>query len=154
MPWCRVPRISSRHVVKQTSVDGCGAACGEMLLHDRGQQVDQSVLAMALAEPTDGPRLAGCLSDVSTIRWMGGVLARTRPPNWDFVAAICADYSSWAALLEPGGPTEVGHWVVVDGVSADGLVLVRDPAVGPYGIPMEEFLDLWRYTVVVLPRST
>ena len=59
----------------------------------------------------------------------------------------------WAALLEPQGPRHVGHWVVVDGVDRELLILVRDPVGEAYGIPMLEFLGLWHFAVVVLEKE-
>ena len=63
--------------------------------------------------------------------------------TWHLLADVTAARGTWAALLEPLGPGRVGHWVVIDGVSHDGLVLVRDPAGDAYAIPLADFVILW-----------
>lgn len=69
--------------------------------------------------------------------------------TWELVSVLTTERGTWAALLEPMGLGDVGHWVVVDGVSHDGLVLVRDPVGEAYGIPLPDFAALWGYTVLV-----
>lgn len=152
--WSKVPRRTDRLLVQQRTELGCGAAVGEMLLADRGLSVNQDTLLQGLPQPTDAPSLAKALSARSTLAWVGGALGRATPPDFGLVQAVSSGQLSWAALLEPGGPTRVGHWVAVDGVGTEGLVLVRDPVGSAYGIPMSQFLDLWRYTVLVIERGS
>jgi filamentous hemagglutinin len=149
-PWTRVPRAVSRLVVVQSDEDGCGPACGEMLLRDRGVEVDQTLIAEELELPVDGHALALRLGELSPVAWLGGGLVLPRGPDLAFLERFSSARATWAALLEPLGPRRVGHWVVVDGVGDGGLVQVRDPVGAAYGIPVEEFLTLWRYTVVVV----
>ncbi len=148
--WSRVPRECSSILVVQAEEISCGPACGEMLFRDRGHQIDQFRIQMGMELPVDGPTLARRMNVLSEIHWVGGNLFLEGLPTWDLVCEIGEDKGSWAALLEPFGPTHVGHWVVVDGVTGDGLVLVRDPIGESYGIPIQEFLTLWHFTVLVL----
>lgn len=46
-----------------------------------------------------------------------------------------------------------GHWVVIDGVTDDGTVAVRDPVGASYRMVPTELLHLMRYMVVVLELS-
>lgn len=148
--WSRVPRLGAPVVVRQRDELSCGPACGEMLLADRGIHRDQELIAVELALPVDGPALAARLNALSSIRWLGGALDLPEEPDWTLITQLSELKGSWAALLEPHGPAHVGHWVVVDGVNQEVVVLVRDPVGMAYGIPIEEFLSLWRYTVLVM----
>lgn len=152
--WPRVERSDRAVVVTQRGEEWCGPACGEMLLADRGVVVDQEEIAAELPVPAEASELAARLGDVSPLRWRGGAL-REDGVTWKLLRALTDRYGSWAALLEPRGFRQVGHWVVVDGISDDGVVWVRDPAGSAYGIPLTDFAELWRYTVLVLqaPRS-
>lgn len=148
--WTCIPRIGASAVVQQLDEDGCGPACGEMLLRDRGRRIDQREIGAGLALPIDGPALAQRLRERTGERWVGGALDLDGDPTWDLVHDLCEQRGSWAALLEPSGPHRVGHWVVVDAVTSVGVVLIRDPAGLAYGTPITEFLALWRYTVLVV----
>lgn len=147
--WKRIPRASQRLVVSQLHEDGCGPACGEMLLADRGWEIDQKTIAEGMELPMDGPRLAQRLRDLSALEWIGGAWYLPDGPVREIVATHCNRYGTWAALLEPNGPRRVGHWVVVDGLSEQEGVWVRDPVGQAYGIPVAEFLSLWQFTVLV-----
>ena len=124
-----------------------------MLLRDRGLDVDQSVIREGLDLPVDGPALALRLTDLSRSRWLGGALDLADEIAASHVETLTRSRGSWAALLEPHGPRHIGHWVVIDGLTLDGLVLIRDPDGGVYGTPVEEFLALWRYTVLVIEEE-
>ena len=71
-------------------------------------------------------------------------------PTWEYLRGLSEQVGTWAALLEPRGYREPGHWVVVDGISDEGVVLIRDPVGMAYGMPLHDFSALWRYTVVVI----
>lgn len=137
-------------LVRQATDDGCGPACGEMLLRDRGFDVDQGTIADGLPLPATAEHLAARMRALSTIPWIGAFISIENGASWDFVAALTAEQVSWAALLEPGGFRATGHWVVVDDVSIEGIVTLRDPRGEVVLQPMEEFLVLWRYTVMVV----
>ncbi len=149
LAWTRIPRIPQPAVCQQMSEDGCGVACAQMLLADRGVHASQEDIGFGVVQPTDAPALARRMNELSTRRWEGGALAAA--PTGALVHALCRT-GTWAALLEPGGFRRVGHWVVVDGVGDEAVVLVRDPVGDAYGVPMTEFFDLWHFTVLVLER--
>lgn len=144
------PGLTQRTLVRQTHEEGCGPACGEMLLRDRGLEIDQQTIARGLALPVTAEHLARRLTELSSLRWLGAYISLENGASWDFVAGLTAERGSWAALLEPAGFRASGHWVVVDAVSEDGLVGVRDPAGEALFLPMDQFLALWRYTVMVI----
>lgn len=148
--WTRARRPLPPPLVKQTHEEGCGPACGEMLLLDRGFMVDQRVIARGLPLPISAEELAARLCEVSPLRWVGAFINLAEGPSSGAVAGISVEHGSWAALLEPGGYRAIGHWVVVDGVSQEGMVWIRDPRGEAYGTPMVEFLGLWRYSMMVI----
>lgn len=153
LPWQTVPRLHAADVVRQLEPDWCGPACAEMLLADRGGRVLQADVADHLAVPTTATRLARCMSELSDIDWAGGQLATRTPPSWDTISNLTSEKGSWAALLEPQGFTHIGHWVVVDDIEHDGVVLVRDPVGAAYGILLADFLALWQFTFLVMERN-
>jgi len=124
-----------------------------MLLADRGVTVSVEAVESGLAMPSMGHQLAARLNELSALRWQGGSLGTERGVSRELVEFVCRRAGSWAALLEPFGPRRAGHWVVVDGVSPEGLVLVRDPAGSAYGIPMDDFARLWSYTGIVVEEG-
>lgn len=150
--WTQIPLVGAGAVVRQSDENGCGPACGEMLFQDRGIIIPQSMISLTLPLPVTGGELASRMSVLAELAWLGGALDLAEEPTWDLVACISASQRSWAALLEPHGPRHVGHWVVIDDVSRERLVLVRDPVGRAYGIPMMEFLSLWRCAVVVMEK--
>lgn len=153
LPWQTVPRLRAPDVVQQLEPDWCGPACAQMLLADRERHILQTDVADRLAVPTTATRLARCMSEISDILWAGGQLATPAPPSWDTINSLSSEKGSWAALLEPHGFTHVGHWVVVDGIEHDGVVLVRDPVGAAYGILLADFLALWQFTFLVMERN-
>ena len=120
-----------------------------MLLADRGTCVAQRTIAEALLLPASPGLLAARLTAVSASAWVGGAVPLPALPTREEVALISRYSGSWGALLEPHGHRRVGHWVVVDGLSAQGDVKVRDPAGAAYGIPFADFAEVWRYTMLV-----
>ena len=82
--------------------------------------------------------------------WRGAFLAENMQISWELISQMADQLGSWAALLEPLGIGHVGHWVVVDGISEEGVVWIRDPVGLSYGIPFAEFFELWEYTIMVL----
>ena len=147
--WTRIPRVGAGPVVKQIEEEGCGPACGEMLLRDRGEEHTQEEIARGLLLPADGHRLAARMTAISTRKWLGGGIHLPSEPRRHHVEAISAARGTWADLLEPEGPGHVGHWVVIDGATSEGVVLVRDPVGSAYGMLIDEFLRLWSYAVLV-----
>lgn len=148
--WPRVPLPTVRKVVRQRTALGCGAACVVMLLDDRGIVSEYEDVADRLMMPSRPRDLASELGLRSGRRWQGGSLPPAHDVTWELLHLLSRTRGTWAALLEPSGLGTVGHWIVVDGVSQDGLVLVRDPAGESYGLPLASFVDMWGYTVLVI----
>ena len=121
-----------------------------MLLRDRGFEVDQAVIGRGLPLPATAERLARRMGDLSTLAWQGGALDVPGGVTWELVGGLSRDLGTWAALLEPYGYRRAGHWVVVDGITEEGVVEIRDPAGEAYGIPLGDFAALWRYSVLVM----
>ncbi len=90
------------------------------------------------------------MSGCSPLLWRGAFLTENLQISWEFISQMTDQLGSWAALLEPMGIGHVGHWVVVDGVSEEGVIWIRDPVGLSYGIPFAEFIELWEYTIMVL----
>lgn len=67
------------------------------------------------------------------------------------LASVLTKTGSWAALLKAGG--RGAHWVVVDGVSRDGIMRVRDPGGWRAELSPEAVERLWRYTEAVYRGS-
>ena len=100
--------------------------------------------------PASYDDLGRSLTALSQLKWSGGSLEADTRISWHLVNKISMTRGTWAALLEPLGLGQVGHWVVIDGVTDDGVVLVRDPVGEAYGIPMADFAELWGYTILVV----
>jgi filamentous hemagglutinin len=151
--WTRLDeRPGGAAVVLQRHVDGCGAACVEMLLRDQGICISQDVIANELPMPSTAAEIAACLSGFSSNRaeWVGGVLDVEPPASLELLLAL-GEHGSWGALLL-WGREGLGHWVVVDEVSPRA-VTVRDPEGTTYAIPFSEFQQLIGYLVVVFQRG-
>ena len=147
--WPRLPRLDSAPVVEQLHEEGCGVACAAMLLADRGIVVTQWDLADSTPMPTGAMELADALAARTGTAWAGGSLRPGARATWELIDQISRERSTWAALLEPLDLGYLGHWVVVDGISDDALVLLRDPVGRAYGTPLADFARLWGYTMLV-----
>lgn len=152
--WPRIPRLDAPAVVRQTDELGCGAACIVMLLADRGVHVALELVALGLNMPSDAQDLAVKLSSLHAGSWEGGSLEDGTAITWELVDYISRARGTWAALLEPFGPLRTGHWVVVDGIDQEGLILVRDPAGSAYCVPLGTFARLWGYTILVMQEPS
>ena len=152
--WPRLPRADAPFVVRQEDDDGCGVACAAMLLHDRGILVALEIVARGMPAPSEAEHLAQRLAQLAPFAWSGGSLTEGTVINWELVDYLTTSRGSWAALLEPDGPTQLGHWVVVDGITSDGLVLIRDPSGAAYALPLGDFAGLWGYAILVLQQVT
>src|SRR5437870_3093304 len=105
--WTRLDEdANGQGVVRQIHEYGCGAACAEMLLADRGIAVDQLLVATKLHPPCTAHELARRLNELSgpARRWLGGQLDH-EPPLARALLAELGRFGTWAAQLIPeGGP--------------------------------------------------
>ena len=130
--WNALDEIASPNVVKQSTPTACGAACGEMLLRDRGVLTSQVDLGTEL---TSMNSLARKLNTVDS-GWVGNAVD---------VSSFNAlnKTGSWSAMMWDSG-SNIGHWVVVDGVDDAGKVLIRDLFNGTqYKMGVEDFKGVW-----------
>lgn len=152
--WRTIGETPDPDVVRQQDNLSCGAACGEMVLRDRGVRGDQSAVAVeAGGVPVFDKALARALQtlDPNPARlWQGGPIAILGASRQAVVVAL-NQTGSWIAFMkELANP--IGHTVVVDGLDAAGRVRVRDPWDGTrYTMTMSEFLRYWT-DVAVLGR--
>ena len=131
--WPVSGETPSANVVSQATPTGCGAACGQMLLADRGVGVSQVALG---GELTSAQSVASKLNAVDS-GWTGAAVDKSS-------FAALNKTGSWSAMMwEPGA--SVGHWVVVDGLDTAGNVVIRDPAgVGTtYTMTVDAFKNTW-----------
>ena len=144
---------ADERVVRQLGPYGCGAACAEMLLADRGIPVDQLVVASGLHQPARPRELAERLNALSRgqYRWHGGYLDLDPPLTREIVEAI-GRFGSWAALFLHAREL-VGHWVVVDGIARGEQVPIRDPRGARYHLDLTDFERRLRHFVVVFERG-
>ncbi len=148
--WVRLDETTEDdRVVRQFHEYGCGAACGAMLLADRGILTGQLAFAAGLHLPCTARELAYRLNELSegTHNWLGGHLDLDPPLGRRHFAALGGS-GSWAALLIPEGNRD-GHWVVVDRIFDDETAAIRDPVGSAYRMPLAELGRLLRYMVVV-----
>ncbi len=153
LPWTQVPRLDAAPIVVQRDPDGCGIACAVMLLRDRGIASSLEMVEQGLAGPSRPADIAERLQELSGMSWRGGSLAAELVVTLQLVDVLTQLHGTWAALLEPHGRVQIGHWVVIDGIARDGFVLVRDPRGTAYGLPLVEFAQLWGYTVLVIQQE-
>lgn len=148
--WKRInEQFDNPRLVKQVHEYGCGVACAVMLLRDRGIVANQEFVATGLRQPSPPGELATRLNELSLglHYWDGGALDLEPPVLAGHLRGI-GRHGSWAAQVMPEGRTN-GHWIVVDGVTEEALVMVRDPAGSSYDMTVEELSRLLWYMVVV-----
>jgi hypothetical protein len=145
-------------VTKQFNRDACGAACGQMLLCDRGVDIgQQSIAQMAGGVPMRVQELARALNQLGNLagEWVGqGV----RIPGAEDVALlqILSRTGSWGAGLWEDEAI-IGHIVIVDRVEED-WVWIRDPwgldwrsrCGTRYKMDISELLSVWTRQAVFL----
>ncbi|UZE08965.1 two-partner secretion domain-containing protein [Pseudomonas corrugata] len=130
--WNVLDEFASPNVVTQSTPTACGAACGEMLLKDRGVLVSQVDLGTEL---TSMNSLANKLNSVDS-GWVGNAVDSS-----SFNALNKT--GSWSAMMWDSG-NRVGHWVVVNGVDDAGRVNIKDPFNGTqYKMEVEQFKEAW-----------
>jgi hypothetical protein len=130
--WNTINESTDPNVVQQSTPTSCGPACAQMLLGDRGIAVDQSAFGDSLTSAQD---LAAELNSVD-----GGWIGAGVDPS-SLVALTRT--GSWSAMMWESG-ARTGHWVVVEGISPEGLVKVRDPFDATrYEMTQSDFVKSW-----------
>jgi filamentous hemagglutinin len=143
--WPAIDPRPDAAVVPQRDLLSCGAACGAMLLGDRGLRVAQEeVAAGAGGVPIHPGALERALNRLEGgSHWAGGLVRLRDGPQEEVVRRLC-EQGSWCAVLwEPRA--RLGHAVVVDGVDAAGKVSIRDPwgAGSRYQMSRRDFMQHW-----------
>lgn len=147
--WPVIDEIPDPLVRRQVNDASCVSACGEMLLRDRGvDTVTQTDLLARLGSPAITADLAGVLNRLLGVReWRGAVLDVATMGGRRAVTLLSST-GSWAAELYPFG-AHLAHVVVVDSVSDDDLLSIRDPFDGTsYTMKLDDFLVYWSWTAV------
>lgn len=130
--------------VMQRSENWCGAACGEMAARRLGVDVTQEqIVATGLMEPSDAvdhavvpggfhaKQLAEALEEVAPLPgrlWKGGQLPGNKAYTPDRLREVLRRFiesTDASVILRVHGGK---HWIVVDEVTAEGLIAIRDPA--------------------------
>ncbi len=129
--WRVADEVADPAIVRQATPDSCGAACGEMLLSDA--KVTQKLLGYGTKSAQD---LARAMNARGSTEWIANAVDDTS-------FATLNQSGSWAALFYERG-AKTGHWVVVDGVSARGRIMIRDPWEGTkYTMSNSDFFGAW-----------
>jgi hypothetical protein len=134
--WPIQEAVKDKSVVRQKEDFGCGAACSEMVLGDRGLRVPQKNF---------GGDLRGTGMVVNDLNkhqpgWMPGLANGTEAD----VRKLSSQGSWIANMRDFKSGSRFGHFVVVDGVNPAGGVMVRDPWNGyRYTMKMQDFLEYW-----------
>jgi hypothetical protein len=132
--------------VPQKGSNWCGAACGEMAAGRLGVEVSQEEIAATRffdhpvvvegqelsAGGFQSPRLASAMEEVAPVagrKWIGGTLPERYPMATaedlrETMSGFLKSTDSSIILRVRGG----NHWIVVDDVTAEGMILIRDPA--------------------------
>jgi filamentous hemagglutinin len=145
--WPVINEIRDLRVVQQTDNLSCGAACGEMVLKDRGVQIPQNVIAQ---QGGGVPMSAGSLKDAlnaldksNVEQWRGGFIDIPGASDQQIFATL-SQTGSWVAILYEGPGAKLAHAVVVDGMDAAGRAMIRDPWNGTsYLMNSDDFLNVW-----------
>jgi predicted double-glycine peptidase len=146
-------------VTKQFNQDACGAACGQMLLRDRGVEdvTQQAIAQISGGVPMRMQELAVALNQLWNLpgEWVGQGVQIPGTEDQALLQILCRTGSWGAGLWEE--EAIMGHIVVVDRVG-DEQVWIRDPwglewrsRVGTrYKMGVSEFLSVWTRQAVFL----
>lgn len=144
--WRVIDEKVDMRVVKQQDNLSCGAACGEILLREKGiNDIDQARIVKDSGAPASPAYLASVLNQLSPSdvgEWRGGGLEIEGVGFSQLLdCLICTGV--WVAELRELG-ARLAHLVVVDGLDEQERVLIRDPWRGKsYRMEREEFLNYW-----------
>lgn len=144
--WQVIEEQSDARALKQQDNLSCGAACGEMLLKEKGiNDINQNTIIKEGGAPISPAYLASVLNNLSPSNlgeWRGGGL-EIEGLGFDELLDCLISTGVWVAELRELG-ARLGHLVVVDGWDNQRRVLIRDPWQGThYKMEREEFIDYW-----------
>lgn len=144
--WLVVEEKVDLRVVKQQDNLSCGAACGEMLLKEKGiTDISQAIIVSESGAPVSPAYLASVLNQLSPSEdgeWRGGGL-EIEGEDFSELLDCLISTGVWVAELRELG-ARLGHLLVVDGVDDQGRVLIRDPWFGTsYKMDKGEFINYW-----------
>ncbi len=145
--WKRIDEKFDASIIKQTSGLSCVSAVGEMLLASRGIFLSQQEILDIIGEPATAEDLAQVLNKFDVLiegkRWHG----------------VVADESELKTLLKGNfavilrEPFLLGHTVLIDGETNDGLIKIKDPFdQTAYQMTVEDFLNHWAGEVIFYGR--
>ena len=117
---------------------------------DRGFSIDQAKISAGFHVPCEAKPLADRLNQLSPLIWTGGYY--DLPITQQAIQSLL-HRGRWAALMEPGGASAVGHWVIVDGIDLKtNFLQVRDPVGRSYLVPFAKFKPLWDFGWLVVEK--
>ena len=121
-------------VVKQPAGSvTCGPACGEMITNGRVTQ-EQLTHVITSARGSTPRGLANGLNGLSTGSTYEAVFASDLEKGLDYLTSS----GPWIAEIRQDN---IGHFVVVDGITDNGMILIRDPDTGSiYHVTRDAFL--------------
>lgn len=136
-------RIDRQAVIKQVDETSCGYACGAMLLRSLGVDIDPDAIGRGTVTYRNEPgNLGGVLNDLNLTPdkdWNAGFAQDT---EFALKVLLRPSQGSWVADMGQGTP--MTHSVVVDGLSPDGNLRIRDPWDQTiYTMTQEDFLNHW-----------
>lgn len=144
--WRRIDEKFDASIVKQTSGLSCVSAVGEMLLFNRGLVVTQARIRDIIGEPAEFGSLARALNEFDKATddgrsWRG---LTTDDQSLDTLFR----QKNWAVILCE--PLTMGHAVLVDGRTPNGLVKIKDPLdQTSYKMARADFLAHWGGQVIL-----
>lgn len=143
--WQTINELKDSSVSQQENDVSCGAACGKMLLQQRGIKIEQEQIRALAGSPTWTEQLAYAMNQLNPSdegKWKGGYLQIPGATARQVFLSLCITGSWIAELREP--LRKMGHFVVVDGMDEQEKPLIRDPWDGTrYQMETEEFLKYW-----------
>ena len=147
--WKRIDEKFDASIIKQTSGLSCVSAVGEMLLASRGIYLSQRQILDIIGEPAYFRSLAEMLNSVNILesgkKWQGIVVAIE---NLSFLLKI----ENLAVILRE--PFEMGHAVLIDGKTTNGLIKIKDPFdQTAYKMTVKDFLKHWNGEVIFYGRA-
>lgn len=146
--WKRIDEQFDSSIVRQTSGLSCVSAVGEMLLKRRGIRLSQQEIIDIIGEPAHLGSLAELLNqaDISeTGKEWHGVFVEEE------ILETLLNLESLGVVLRE--PFEIGHAVLVEGKTEEGLVKIKDPFdQTSYKMLWEDFLNHWNGEVIFYGR--